>query len=127
MGWEPRESTLALASDAAHKALFLDSNEPWAHVALGYVLAWSGRADDAIVEYERALALNPNFAIAHWLFALALCYLGRSDEALAHGDQAERLSPRDLLARGNAGVSNNVRAIACFVAGRYSRWHRLCP
>jgi TolB-like protein/Tfp pilus assembly protein PilF len=119
MGWEPRESTLALASDAAHKALFLDSDDPWAHVALGYVLAWSRRADDALVEYERALALNPNFAIAHWLLALALCYLGRSEEALAHGDQAERLSPRDLLARGNAGVSNNVRAIACFVAGRY--------
>ena len=53
MGWEPRESTLALASDAAHKALFLDSDDPWAHVALGYVLAWSRRADDALVEYER--------------------------------------------------------------------------
>jgi TolB-like protein/Tfp pilus assembly protein PilF len=119
MGWEPRESTLAIASDAAHKALFLDADDPWAHVALGYVLAWSRRADDALVEYEKALALNPNFAIAHWLLALALCYLGRSEEALAHGDQAERLSPRDLLARGNAGVSNNVRAIACFVAGRY--------
>jgi adenylate cyclase len=38
---------------------------------------------------------------------------------LAHGDKAARLSPRDLLARGNAGVSNNVRAAACFVAGRY--------
>jgi hypothetical protein len=27
--------------------------------------------------------------------------------------------PRDLMARGNAGVSNNVRAIACFIEGRY--------
>ncbi len=71
------------------------------------------------MEYERALALNPNLAIAHWLLALALCYLGQSDEALIHAEEAERLSPRDLLARGNAGVSNNVRAIACFIAGRY--------
>jgi adenylate cyclase len=53
------------------------------------------------------------------LLALALCYLGRGEEALIHGDQAERLSPRDLMARGNAGVSNNVRAIACFIEGRY--------
>jgi adenylate cyclase len=53
------------------------------------------------------------------LLALAFCYLGRSDEALAHGDKAARFSPRDLLARGNAGVSNNVRAAACFIAGRY--------
>jgi len=67
----------------------------------------------------KALALNPNFAIAHWLLALALCYLGRGEEAFAHGDQAESLSPRDLLARGKVGVCNNVRAIACFIAGRY--------
>jgi TolB-like protein len=119
LGWAPRESTLAIASEAAHKALLLDSDDPWAHVALGYVLAWSRRANDAIVEYEKALALNPNFAIAHWLLALALCYLGQGEEALKHGDQAERLSPRDLMARGNAGVSNNVRAIACFIEGRY--------
>ena len=119
LGWEPPESTLALASDAAQKALFLDADDPWAHVALGYVQAWRRRADNAIVEYQKALTLNPNFAIAHWLLALALCYLGRGEEALVHGDKAERLSPRDLMARGNAGVSNNVRAMACFVEGRY--------
>lgn len=119
LGWEPRESTVAVASDAAHMALLLDAEDPWAHVALGYVLAWSRRAGDAVGEYEKALTLNPNFAIAHWLLALAFCYLGRSEEALAHGDKAARLSPRDLLARGNAGVSNNVRAAACFIAGRY--------
>jgi TolB-like protein len=119
LGWEPRESTLPLAAEAAHKALLLDADDPWAHVALGYVLAWSRRAHDAIVEYRKALALNPNFAIAHWLLALALCYLGRGSEALVHGDQVQRLSPRDLMARGNAGISNNVRAIACFIEGRY--------
>jgi TolB-like protein len=119
LGWEPRENTLPLAAAAAHRALLLDADDPWAHVALGYVLAWSRHADDAIVEYRKALALNPNFAIAHWLLALALCYLGRGSEALVHGDQVARLSPRDLMARGNAGVSNNVRAIACFIAGRY--------
>jgi tetratricopeptide (TPR) repeat protein len=119
LGWEPRETTLAIASEHARKALQLDSDEPWAHLALGYVLAWSRRPADALVAYEKALVLNPNFAIAHWLLALALCYLGRSEDALVHGDKAARLSPRDLLARGNAGVSNNVRAAACFVAGRY--------
>lgn len=119
MGWEPAERALALASDAAYKALLLDADDPWAHIALGYVLVWSRRPADAIVEYEKALALNPNFAIGHYLLALAFCYLGRSDQAMAHGDIAARLSPRDLLARGNAGVSNNVRATACFIAGRY--------
>jgi hypothetical protein len=32
---------------------------------------------------------------------------------------SERLNPRDLLARGNTGAHNNVRAIACFAMGRY--------
>jgi tetratricopeptide (TPR) repeat protein len=118
-GWEQQESTLAFISETAHKALLLDPDDPWAHVTIGFVLAWTGRASDAIVEYEASLARDPNFAIAHWLLALALCYLGRGEEALSHGDQAERLSPRDLMARGNAGVSNNVRAIACFIEGRY--------
>jgi adenylate cyclase len=119
LGWERPESALALASDAAHKAFRLDADDPWVHVALGYVLTYSKRTEDAVLEYEKALAGNPNFAIAHYLLALAFCYLGRSEEAMAHGDIAARLSPRDLLARGNAGVSNNVRATACFVAGRY--------
>ncbi len=119
-GGSPWRRRLAVASDAAHKALLLDSEDPWARVATGYVLAWSRRANEAIIEYEKALVLNPNFAIAHWLLALALCYLGRGADAMVHGDQAERLSPRDLLARGNAGVSNNVRAIACFIEGRYA-------
>jgi adenylate cyclase len=38
---------------------------------------------------------------------------------LAHADAGARLSPRDLLARGNAGVYNNVRATAYFVTGQY--------
>ena len=119
LGWEPRTPTLLMAANSAHQALHLDADEPWAHVALGYMLAWSRRPEDAVAAYEKALSLNPNFAIAHWLLALAFCYLGDSEEALRHGNMAARLSPRDLLARGNAGVSNNVRAAACFIAGRY--------
>ena len=126
LGWEPRESTVAAASVHAREALQLDADEPWAHLALGYVLAWSRRPADALVEYEKALALNPNFAIAHWLLALALCYVGKSEEALAHGDKAARLSPRDLLARGNAGVSDNVRCCSMLRRWALPRRHGVC-
>lgn len=119
MGWHRRESVLASARDNATKALQLDADDAWAHLALGYVLAWSKRVPDALVEYESALAINPNFAIAYYLTALANAFLGRTDEALAHADTAARLSPRDLLARGNAGVYNNVRATAYFISGQY--------
>lgn len=119
MGWDRAEDTLGVASVAAHQALQLDADDPWAHLALGYVLAWNRRAADAVPEYEKALALDPNFAIAHWLLGLALNYLGRADEAFVHADKATSLSPRDLFARGNAGVANNLRSMACFVTGRY--------
>jgi tetratricopeptide (TPR) repeat protein len=99
--------------------LQLDADDPWAHLALGYVLVWSKQVTDGLVEYEKALAINPNFAIAYYLIALANTFLGRSDEALVHADTAARLSPRDLLARGHAGVYNAVRATAYFVAGQY--------
>jgi adenylate cyclase len=118
MGWD-RENVLASAWDNAHKALQLDADDPWAHLALGYVLVWRKQVPDALVEYEKALAINPNFAIAYYLIALANVFLGRSDEALVHADTAARLSPRDLLARGHAGVYNAVRATAYFVSGQY--------
>jgi adenylate cyclase len=119
MGWDRRESVLACAWDNAHKALQFDADDPWAHLALGYVLVWSKQIPDGLVEYQKALALNPNFAIAHYLIALANAFLGRSDEALVHADTAARLSPRDLLARGHAGVYNAVRATAYFVSSQY--------
>jgi TolB-like protein/Tfp pilus assembly protein PilF len=119
MGWDKIENTVGTASAAAHQALQLDADDPWSHLALGYVLAWSRRAADAVPHYEKALALDPNFAIAHWLLGLAVNYLGRGDEAFVHADKAASLSARDLFARGNAGVSNNLRSMACFVTGRY--------
>jgi tetratricopeptide (TPR) repeat protein len=119
LGWELPESALPFALDAAHKALQLDADDPWAHVAKGYALVYSKQAINAVAEYQKAITLNPNFAIAHYLLAWTYCMLGKSDEAFAHADKGERLSPRDLLSRGNAGVFNNVRATASFVAGRY--------
>jgi adenylate cyclase len=119
MGWDQREDVLATAWDNAHKALQLDADDPWGHLAVGYLLVWSKRVADGLVEYEKALAINPNFAIAYYLIALANVFLGRGEEALAHADTAARLSPRDLLARGHAGVYNAVRATAYFVSGQY--------
>jgi TolB-like protein/tetratricopeptide (TPR) repeat protein len=119
MGWDRIEDAVVPATAAAHQALQLDADDPWSHLAVGYVLAWSRRPAEAVPKYEKALALDPNFAIAHWLLGLALNYLGRADEAFAHADKAASLSPRDLLARGNAGVANNLRSMSCFIRGQY--------
>ena len=114
-GWQSSESVLMPAWDAAQRAIRLDMENPWAHLALGHVHRQRLELQDAVAEFQSAIALNPNFAFAHTHLGLALCFLGRGDEALAELDMAERLSPRDF----QAGLNSIGRAIACFIAGRY--------
>jgi Flp pilus assembly protein TadD len=64
-GWKSEEIALARALEAAQKAVVLDSDDAWAHLALGFVYGITRRAGEAVVEHEKALALNPNFAIAY--------------------------------------------------------------
>jgi tetratricopeptide (TPR) repeat protein len=114
-GWQPSESVLAPAWDVAQKAVRLDVDNPWAHLALGHVHRQRRELQDSVAEFQNSLALNPNFAFAHTHLGLALCFLGRSEEALLELDTAERLSPRDF----QVGLNNIARAIACFIDGRY--------
>jgi TolB-like protein/DNA-binding SARP family transcriptional activator len=118
-GWAPRGSTSEPALDFGRKAVLLDADEPWAHLALGFVYAWRGWAEEAAIEYQQALKLDPHLAYGHTLLGAALCYLGRGDEALIQVDKAQSIGPKDLFTRGNRGVNNQTRAIAYFVAGRY--------
>jgi tetratricopeptide (TPR) repeat protein len=114
-GWAPEERALRSAWDAAQKALLLDPDDPWVHLALGYVHQQCRRSEDAVQEYENALFLNPNFALAHTYMAAALIFLGRIDDAFAHIATSERLSPRGLF----HGVNNLMRAVAHFFAGQH--------
>jgi TolB-like protein len=118
-GWAPRGSTSERALDIGRKAVLLDAGDPWAHLALGFAYAWSGRVEDAAIEYQQGLKLDPSLAYGHTLLGAILCYLGRGDEALIQVDKAQSLSPKDLFTRGNRGINNQTRAIAYFVAGRY--------
>ena len=114
-GWKSEEIALARALEAAQKAVVLDSDDAWAHLALGFVYGITRRAGEAVVEHEKALALNPNFALAHTYQGSALAYLGRGEEALLKIDASERLSPRGLF----QGVNSVCRAVAHFSAGQY--------
>jgi adenylate cyclase len=114
-GWMPEEAAIPAARNAAEKGLILDADDPWVHLALGYVHQQSRRSEDAVQEYRKALSLNPNFALAHTYLATALCYLGQVDEALAHIATSERLSPRGLF----HGINSLMRAVAYFFAGKH--------
>jgi TolB-like protein/cytochrome c-type biogenesis protein CcmH/NrfG len=96
LGWSDMAAAAPIAEKAALAAIRSDSEDPWAHHALGmvYMLA-SRRFDDSLAEFEIALRLNPNFALAQGFYGLSLSYSGRWQEANEAARRAIRLSPRD--------------------------------
>jgi adenylate cyclase len=94
------ESSVAEASEAAHRAIMLDPEDAFGQATLGRVHQMKGEHEAAISAYEKALALNPNYASAHYGLGWALIYSGRPEEGLPVVDEAIRLSPRDPMLWG---------------------------
>jgi adenylate cyclase len=97
VGWAPADKPYRLAADLAHRAAELDDNDPWAHLALGYLAFTARQTDDAVREFQRALNLNPNFAAAYGYLGWAVVFDGRHEEAIEYFQQAFQMSPHDPL------------------------------
>ena len=97
VGWMPEGHDFAYAARLAYKAAELEDEDPWAHLALGYLAFTARQTDDAVREYRRALELNPNFATAHGYLGWALAFDGQSDAAIENFQRALRMSPNDPL------------------------------
>ena len=80
------------------RALSRNPQHPAAHLCLGSVYIFTGRAAQGIAECERALALDRNIATAHAFIGQAKRQLGRDEETEAHVNEALRISPRDNFA-----------------------------
>jgi hypothetical protein len=87
------------AERAALAAILADSEDPWAHFALGCVYLFVRRFDDSLAEFELALRLNPNFSLAQGYYGVTLSYCGRWEEGDLAARRALRLSPRRATAR----------------------------
>ena len=111
----------AIAERAALAAILADSEDPWAHLALGSVYLFKRRFDDSLAEFELALRLNPNFSLAQGYYGLALSYSGRWEEADAAARRALRLSPRDPF----SAVYYGIAAYAQFSGRNYDEAIRL--
>ena len=105
MGWADRATTLPIAKRAALAAIRADSEDPWAHQALGCVYLFTRRFDNSLAEFEVALALNPNFSLAQAYYGLALSYCARLEEAERAVRRALRLSPRDPFSAIYMGIA----------------------
>ncbi len=110
MGWGGVHAP-ANAERAGLAAIRADSEDPWAHYALGSAHLISRRFDDSLAEFELALRLNPNFALAQGYYALSLSYNGRWQEADEAARRALRLSPRDPFAAVFYGIASYARYV----------------
>jgi len=104
VGWIPENDDYDYAADLtqqadelAHRAAELDNEDPWAHLALGYLAFMERRTEKTVAEYMRSIELNPNFATAYGYLGWALVFDGQSDKALEYFRQALRMSPHDPL------------------------------
>lgn len=121
MGWEDMATAMPIAERAARAAIRADSEDPWAHQALGSVMLFARRFDDCLAEFELALQLNPSFALAQGFYGLALTYCGRWEEGDLAVRRALRLSPRDPFAAAYYGIA----AYAQFIGHHYDEAIRL--
>jgi TolB-like protein len=117
LGWAELGSTAPIAERAALAAVAADSEDPWAHNALGSVYFSTRRLDDSLAEFEQALQLNPNFSLAQGYYGLALSYCGRWQEAHEAAQRAIRLSPRDP----SSAIYYGIAAYAQFVGRNYQQ------
>jgi TolB-like protein/Tfp pilus assembly protein PilF len=115
MGWAALGTATPLAEQAALAAIRIDSEDAWAHTALGSCYFSTRRFDDSLAELELALRLNPNFPMAQGIYGLTLCYCGRWQEANEVVQRGLQLSPRDPL----SAVLYGVAAYAQFVGKNY--------
>ena len=116
MGWEDGTTSVPAAERAALAALRADSEDPWAHLALGGVCLFRRHFDDSLAEFELALRLNPNFSLAQGFYGLVLAYCERWEEGVDAARRALRLSPRDPFSAIYCGIA----AYAEFVGRNYN-------
>jgi TolB-like protein len=121
MGWAEMAAAAPTAERSALAAILVDSEDPWAHLALGCAYLFTRRFEDSLAEFELALRLNPNFSMAQGYYGLALCYSGRWEEAIVAARRALRLSPRDPFSAVYCGIA----AYAHFVGRDYDEAIRL--
>ena len=116
LGWTDIATAAPVAERAARAAIAADSEDAWAHNAMGSVYFSTRRLDDSLAEFELALQLNPNFSLAQGYYGLALSYCGRWHDAYEAAQRAIRLSPRDP----SSAIYYGVAAYAQFVGKNYA-------
>jgi TolB-like protein len=95
-GWGiSRDQSLAAAVEAARRAIEIDEENSWGHIALGLADLFAWRFDEARDRLRRAIEISPNDPSAHGYLGLTLALEGEAEAANAEIEMAIGLSPRD--------------------------------
>ncbi len=101
LGWGDPDTELPKALAAAERAIRRDGDDPWGHMAAGYVhMVWR-HFQPAVDELTAAIERNPSLALAHVILGSTYGYNGMSEDGLHHLAIATRLSPHDYTEAGN--------------------------
>jgi TolB-like protein/DNA-binding winged helix-turn-helix (wHTH) protein/Tfp pilus assembly protein PilF len=92
---DPSQTVLEEALRLVQKAVSLDDQEAFCHLAVARVRLARREYALALIACEAALKLNPHNAVVYCVFANALAYSGRLEDSLGALDEAVRLSPND--------------------------------
>jgi len=115
-GWGiSRDQSLAAAAEAARRAVTIDEDNTWAHIALALVDLFAGRHGESMRRLERAIEISPNDPHAHGYLGFTLSFSGEPQAAMTHLETATRLSPRDPF----LGFWYSARGLAAFSAEHY--------
>jgi TolB-like protein/Tfp pilus assembly protein PilF len=117
LGGADAAETLASALAMAQRAVERDAEDPWCHLAAGYVHMVSRRFQLAVEQLSTAIELNPSLALAHVILGSTYGYGGMPDDGLHHLAIASRLSPGDYSQAGNLAT----QGLCHLIAGRFAK------
>jgi TolB-like protein len=116
--WGPEpEEALRQAWEAVERLIEIDSSDPRAYTARGYIQHMRGDFEAAIADYRYAFSLNPNFSTNIFTLAWGESLAGYPEEAKEHAKLGLRLSPNDSEIW--LGVAYLALAQASFAEGDY--------
>ena len=92
---EPSRSMLDEALDLALRAVALDDQEAFCHLAVARVQLARREYALALAACDSALKLNPHNGVVYCAFADALAYSGRLEDSVSAFEESIRLSPND--------------------------------
>jgi len=93
---KPRD-TFAEAMTSARAALAADPLDSLAYAALGFVLAQTGKHDEALAMCSKGIELNPSYPFGYQALCVTRLLLGEPEAAIKAIETAIRISPNDVV------------------------------